>query len=164
MVRFRFSLGGLCALVLACGVGLAAAKSPTEPWVNGAFSGALLVLGIAVLGALFRQGPARVYWIGFAILGWGYLFLAFGPWCDSKVAPLLITKTVCEKLHFEFSASLPERPFVRQIPGTNLFMYGYQQIGHALTALLMGLLGGTLARWFAARPAEGSREMPGERA
>jgi hypothetical protein len=162
MVRFRFSLGGLCALVLACGVALAAAKSPTEPWVNGTFSGALLVLGIALLGALFRRGPARVYWIGFAILGWGDMLLAFGPWCDSKVAPLLITKTVCEQLHFSFSASLPERPFVRQIPGTTLVMYGYQQIGHALTALLMGLLGGTLARRFAARTVEEPGETPGD--
>ena len=96
------------------------------------------------------------------MLGWCYMFLAFGPWCDSKVAPLLITKTVCERLHFTFRTSLPQEPFVRKIPGTDLFMYGYQQIGHSLTALLMGLLGGTLAPGFAARPAEESRGTPGD--
>jgi MFS family permease len=162
MGRFRFSLAGLCAFTLVAGVALAAAREPTEPWANGAFSLALLVLGIALLGILFRRGSARAYWSGFALLGWGYMFLAFGPWCDAKVAPLLITKTVCEYLHFAFRTSLPTATVARQIPGTNLYMFGYQQIGHALTALLMGLLGGALARRF--HNAETRPEPPPEMA
>src|SRR5690349_6089113 len=102
MARFRFPLARLSAVVLVTAIAFAAARSPDEYWANGAFSFALLVLGIAALGAIFRKGPARAYWGGFALLGWGYILVAFGPWCDGKIAPLLITKTICEDLHFRF--------------------------------------------------------------
>jgi hypothetical protein len=153
MVRFRFSIAQLSAVVLVAGFIFAAAHSPTEPWANGAFSLALLVLGLALLGALFRRGPGRAYWRGFALLGWGYMMVAFGPWCDSHIAPLLITKTIGEWLHGSFRTTLVGQgiePFERRIPDSDLSMFGYQQIGHALSAMLAGLLGGAVARRFAA--------------
>lgn len=157
MPRFRFSLAGLSGLVLLAGIAAAAARSPSEAWANGAFSLAVLVLGLASLRAAFGRGLARDYWRGFTVMGWGYLFLAFGPWSDVHIAPLLLTKTIGELLHGRFMGLVEPgtgRVFYRIIPESQLFMFGYQQIGHALTALLAGLIGGSLARRLAAR-AEG---------
>ncbi len=153
MPRFRVSIGGLSALVLASAILMAAARSPTESWSNGTTSLALLVLGVALIGAMFRRGASRAYWAGFAWMGWGYLLLAFGPWCDLKIAPMLVTKTAGEKLHFRFPSDSGIEPYARQIPvaegGSSLSMFGYQQMGHSLSALLLGLLGAWLARTLA---------------
>lgn len=48
-------------------------------WVASAlFSGVTLILSAAVLFAIYREAERRAYWIGFAVLGWVYLFLCFG--------------------------------------------------------------------------------------
>jgi len=44
------------------------------------FTATLVVLLVAVLGAVGRTGTARVFWIGFAIAGSGYLWMAH--WAD----------------------------------------------------------------------------------
>jgi hypothetical protein len=149
MPRFRLTISGMSAVILVCAILLAAARSPNDLWSTAAFSASLLVLGVALIGALFARRARRTYWAGFAVLGWGYMLIVFGPWCDTHIAPLLITRSVFELVHFRFQGDLPERPYVRVIaPG--LVMFGYQQIAHSLTAVLLGLLGGTLARRFAA--------------
>lgn len=161
MPRFRISIGALSAVILGAAIVMAAARSPTESWSNGSTSLALLALVLAPAGAILRRGPARAYWAGFAGLGWGYLLLAFGPWSDSHIAPLLINKTIGEYLHFSLGRDPAGRIemvqfYRRTIPGTILSMYGHQQVAHSLSALLLGLLGGSLARRFAsAGPAPG---------
>ena len=167
MPRFRVSIGGLSALILAAGILMAAARSPTEPWANGTTSLALLILGVALTGAMFRRGAGRAYWAGFAWLGWGYLLLAFGPWCDLKIAPMLVTKTAGEFLHFHFPPSIAIRPYQRAIPvaegGSPLYMFGHQQMGHSLSALLLGLLGASLARHLASESEPGGEDRSDRR-
>lgn len=147
MGRFRVSLAGISGVFLVAGIVAAALRAPSERWASGAFSLAVLVLAAATLGACCAQGERRGYWGGFAILGWGYMFLCFGPWCDSKVAPLLFTKTLGEYAHDHFGHEAMFQEYTRDIPGTTIHMYGYQQVGHALSALLAGLLGGAVGRW-----------------
>ncbi|HEV3164060.1 MAG TPA: hypothetical protein VGZ22_08515, partial [Isosphaeraceae bacterium] len=62
-------------------------------------STALAACAIGTLGAIFRRGPRRAFWAGFAILGWGYLALAFGPWFASSVRPHLLTTRLFDLLH-----------------------------------------------------------------
>jgi hypothetical protein len=75
----RLSLAGLLGIVLAVAVGLAALSSPTDLWAATALSLTLAALGFAVVGALLRRGPARAYWVGLAVIGWGYLALSAVP-------------------------------------------------------------------------------------
>jgi hypothetical protein len=74
MKSFRFSLGsmflGVAAVCLAC----AALVKPNWIWVLTLQAASLGVLTLALLAALvYQRGAARAFWIGFAVVGWGYL-------------------------------------------------------------------------------------------
>ena len=36
----------------------------------------------ALVGVILSRGANRAYWIGFAVFGWGYLILIYGPYSD----------------------------------------------------------------------------------
>jgi hypothetical protein len=78
MGRASISIAGMLGVVLFGAVALAALRSGSDLWLSGVYTTALGVLGFATLGAVLRRGPARAYWVGFAIFGWGYLALANG--------------------------------------------------------------------------------------
>jgi hypothetical protein len=97
--RVRFSLAALLTAVLAIGVACAALRYASELWASAAFSRALVLLLGAVLGALFRRSASRAFWVGFALFGWAYLLLVFGPWFNSSVKPRLVTTRLITYLH-----------------------------------------------------------------
>jgi hypothetical protein len=76
MKGIRFSLRsmflGIAAVCLAC----AALVKPNWVWVLTLQAASLGVLTLALLAALiYQRGAARTFWIGFAVVGWGYLGL-----------------------------------------------------------------------------------------
>jgi hypothetical protein len=73
------SVAGLMGLVLLLAVGFAALRDPAELWAGVFYSLMLVVLLAAALGAALRPGRARAPWLGFALFGWGYFLLTFGP-------------------------------------------------------------------------------------
>ena len=81
-MRVRFSLRQLMALVAFVAIGCGGLIRPSVYLASLIFTGTLLVLLVAILGAVGRRGPARVFWIGFAIAGSGYLWLAH--WADEE--------------------------------------------------------------------------------
>jgi len=104
MEKLRFSMRGLligtAGFAIACGALVSASQ-----WIASLiFSATLAVLIVAVLGAVLRRGRPRAFWIGFAIVGWGYLWLAHTPindaitpavdkvWRLQDDGPLLTTK------------------------------------------------------------------------
>ena len=66
---------------------------------GGADSLALLVLTIALLGVLHRRGPGRAYWSSFALCGWLYLLVNFGPWFETQISPDLLTTALLDIMH-----------------------------------------------------------------
>ncbi len=99
MTRPRVSIAGLMAVVLFCGIGIAAVRSASPLWAGVVVTATLGVMASAILGAIFRQGERRAFWVGFALFGWGYLTLAFGPWFATEVKPLLATSIGIDALH-----------------------------------------------------------------
>jgi len=89
MSRPRFSIAGLMGMVLVVAVGVAALRSGSEDWAGIVSALTLGLLGVALLGVLFRQGPRRAFWSGFALFGWGYLALTMAPWFSGEVGPRL---------------------------------------------------------------------------
>lgn len=94
MPKARSSIARLMSLVLACGVGVAALHSPTPLWTATIYTLALALLGLAVPGLIYRTGPRRAFWVGFAAFGWGYWFLALSPWIGDQVRPHLFATTL----------------------------------------------------------------------
>lgn len=75
-------LSGLASLVLVAAVILASLRSPSPDWsfaVSAATLSALLVAAVAALAARPDE-RRRAFWIGFAVVGWGYYAAAHGPW------------------------------------------------------------------------------------
>lgn len=100
-MRLRFSLRQLMALVAFAAIGCGGLVRPSVFLASLAFTATLVVLLIAILAAVGRTGTARVFWIGFALAGWGYLWLAHWPdeeytvsnqWRLQTAGPLLTTK------------------------------------------------------------------------
>jgi hypothetical protein len=99
MTRPRVSIAGLMAVVLFCGIGIAAIRSASPLWAGVVMLATLGVMASAILGAIFRRGERRASWVGFALFGWGYLTLAFAPWFSTEVKPMLATSTGIDALH-----------------------------------------------------------------
>lgn len=136
----RFSIAGLMGIVLVTSLGLAALASASEAWAGAMLLLQWAILALAVVGAICRQGPARAWWLGFLLFGWGYQRLA-----ASSAIPLP-TDTLLEAIAAYVGAPfLPEpapggkfRPHYEPSP--------FEQIADALWGLLAAALGGLLAR------------------
>ena len=99
MMRLRYSLASLMGLVLFCAVAMAALRQADQVWASLLFSGAIVVLGTAVLAAVFARGARRGFWVGFCAFGWAYLALAFAPGFESDIRPRLMTAYLLDQLY-----------------------------------------------------------------
>jgi hypothetical protein len=75
MSVWRFSLVGLLAAVTFAAVACGALVNPNEWWTIGVTSASVALLAYAVLAASYGVGSRRAFWVGAAIVGWGYFGL-----------------------------------------------------------------------------------------
>jgi hypothetical protein len=99
MRRLRFSIASLLMLILVTGLGLAALRSPSRLWAGVLINLDLAVLTIAVIGAIYRRGAKRAYWLGLALGGWLYFILGFCPWFTTELGPQLLTTALLDILY-----------------------------------------------------------------
>jgi hypothetical protein len=69
----RFSILGLMGFVLAVAVAFAALRGANQYWAGGLLLALLGLLGYAALASIHGQGRARAAWLGFLVIGGGYL-------------------------------------------------------------------------------------------
>ena len=79
MRRFQFSLRALLGATVFVAVACSTLLYASDTIASVVFTVTAVVLLAAVLAALFRRGTSRAFWVGFAIFGWGYLWLAHWP-------------------------------------------------------------------------------------
>ena len=70
---------------------------------------AIGVLLAAVVGASVAAGRRRAFWLGFAVFGWAYGVLAFGPWLRDEIRPRLLTSTAIDVLGRALAPMPPEK-------------------------------------------------------
>jgi hypothetical protein len=73
----RLSVAGMMGVVLLAAMSAAALSAESEVWSSAIYSLALTTVGFAVVGAMLHRGPARAFWMGFALFGGMYAYLAF---------------------------------------------------------------------------------------
>jgi hypothetical protein len=143
----------VCILVLA--LAIAALRSASSSWVSAMFSMTLGLLLTAVLGVVYRHGSRRAFWLGFALFGWVYWLMSFGPWFDTWVATdLLLTrpiKALSYAMHpppvFEGTIQLgSSEDFASRASFQTLD--NFWRIGKSLAVLVVALLGGFVAVGF----------------
>jgi hypothetical protein len=95
MGRFRITLAVAMAAVVYLGFAFAAVLRPTALWAEAWSTGNLVVLAVAVLGAIYSKGCTKVFWGGFAIVCGGFLALNIFP-----AEPLhLVTRGLAERYY-----------------------------------------------------------------
>src|SRR4051794_34921237 len=87
MSQPRLSLSGLMVLVVFIGVGIAALRDASEPWAGIVLLLTLGLLGVSILGVVYRREARRAWWVGFALFGWGYAALTLAPWSKPDKLP-----------------------------------------------------------------------------
>lgn len=162
---WQFSVFALLMVVAFVSVACAALVYASLWWASICLTGAVIVHLVAVLGLVYRCGPARAFWLGFAVLGWGYLLLAFAPGLDRHIGHRLVTTKLLALLQPKLQRTPIQgnASYLALDPGANVLVittetgryyhpapqWGhFQQAGHSLTAILIGVLGGLLARYF----------------
>jgi hypothetical protein len=163
--RLRFSIAGLLLAILAIGSGLAALCRPSNLAANTVFSLLVLALSIAVIAALYRNGPARAFWTGFLAFGSSYAVLSLTP-SYQNLGHRLLTTVILDMLY----PSIPPLPrstntkpspwelwtgrprdydSFREHSGVSVSTTdSFLVIGHSLFAMLAAAGGGLLARRF----------------
>jgi hypothetical protein len=171
----HLTMVGLMVVVLIVGLDLAALRSPTGLWASALFTMTSGLLVAAILGIVYRRGPRRAFWLGFALFGWTYLLVSDGPWFSAEVQPVLLTTRLIEDLYPRLHppptnwpppqlvawnplgspADFPDSPWTVNHPH-------FRRIGHAVAAQLVAVLGGVLACLFeATRTKKGARDRGG---
>jgi hypothetical protein len=159
---------GLMTFVLICGVGTAALTASTTLWDHAVFSSTLLILTASILLAVYGR---RAFWLGFALFGWAYLVLTLIPPVEAR---LLSTKGLtwlgasAMNRHVTTVAFTAEGRTLAALEDGEVRLWdaatgapistggtpeNFRRIGHSLVALLLGLLGASLARWLQGRDA-----------
>jgi hypothetical protein len=166
--RPRITITRIGFLVAVVATTLAALRSGTAIWAGAMISITFFVMICSLLGVALERGMRRVYWSGFAALGWGYLILAYGPWLDFKIGRLLLGPNLFaylgELLHAGFVGggaggfrSVPVAALGASATGGGIGggwpfddMHA-MRIGISLEALFWAFAGGWVACYFAAR-------------
>jgi hypothetical protein len=166
MKRPRITIAHLILLVLVVATGLAAIRSGSAAWAGVMYSITYFAMICSLLGVALARGMRRIYWLGFATLGWSYLLLINVPWLDLKVGQFLVAPNLFAYLD-EVLHSDPQGPSgLQSLPAEMLAaaataggfdpgqsgvedLSDFQRIGLAMEALLWAFLGGWAACYFA---------------
>lgn len=100
----RYSIGVLMLVILACALGFAALHRPSLLWAAVFTSAALALLVASLILVAIRRGPRRAFWIGFAIAGWAYWFVAMAPWIAEELGPRQATTALIDLLYARLNA------------------------------------------------------------
>jgi len=161
----RLSIAGLCIVVAFCGIGFAALRSASEWWAGGLVTTTLGTLLVATLCASRRSEPGRTFWLGFALFGWVYLSGTLWPWPNSQANGLLTSKLLDRLFPVVHPEPPPEpspfdapdsfqlySPQGQPSPMTSASLFDrkllerhFQQIGHAIFALITATIGGLVS-------------------
>jgi hypothetical protein len=104
---FRFTLTGLLLFIALVALGITALIHASPTWASVVLTSTILVLFFAASRALAVCRHPHAFWAGFAVWGFGYLYLAFGSLAyslalgSSDVAESLLTTKL---LRVTFSA------------------------------------------------------------
>jgi hypothetical protein len=190
MTRFRFTIGSLILIVAVVAVALAAIRNASRPWAGAILSITFFALICSFLGIVLGRGMRRVYWSGFAVLGWSYILLMYVPWLGEHIGHFLLAPNLFEYLEEVVAAgaqseasgmggmgggalgglqSIPVEligafatggAFESGSPFISIYASDLQRIGMAMEALLWAFLGGWVACYFASGRGEERQSRP----
>ena len=138
MKRFRMTIRLGMALVLFAGLSFAALRGPSMWWVGGVLGCLIGLLLTACVGAMYRTGRERAFWLGIVVFGGGYLLLAQILSSDGTGNPVAIINRVLDWAdHRNVWLSIAQVP--RRNDGD------YSAVGNKLVMILVAMIGSVVA-------------------
>ena len=154
----RFSLRWLFVAILLIAVSVVALLNANAYWAGAARSTMFLILPLSMVIALASGGVARLFWIGFAIVG-AVQFWSLG-FAQGAAAGESLIEVGIEWLHTkvvrdvtievgQYQAGKLLRMVPRVVPRPNIDYF--RVVGHCVVSALLGLLGGCVGAWVYSR-------------
>jgi hypothetical protein len=176
MKRPQITIAQIILVVLVAAIGLAAIRSGSAAWAGAMFSITVFAMICSLLGVALGRGMRRIYWSGFATLGWSYLLLMYIPWLHGNVGRFLLAPNLFVYLEELLHADSPGGSGLQSLPlgilgatatggglgggfggGSGVGdLSDFVRIGLAMEALLWAFLGGWVACYFASGRDRGS--------
>lgn len=165
----RPTVKGLMFIVAVIGVAIAALIRPIKLWAIVLPLFQLTLCLTAILGSLFRRGPKRAFWVGFAVFGWAYFILTVVFFWQHDVvnSPMSFPRAVGESLAivigFLMVPGLGERVKMADVMAAIAALvqevddYSRFLVACSLLGLVFAVLGGLIARAFDSREAASAR-------
>jgi hypothetical protein len=156
MRHVRFTIARLLGLILFFGVVLAGLRSGSNDWFKSSYSLTFLMLVYAAIAARYRGA----FWYGFAIAGWAYFVVGFGPWIGSPSGsppPGAVNRNLVSSVVLEIVSDTMSRrdsPAWSTGPGRNLTRIIWANrggIAHCALTILFAFAGGLVSRALARR-------------
>jgi hypothetical protein len=140
---------GMVLVVAAFAMAFAALRSGSDLWFGAFYTFTVVLLLLAVIVARFRHGDEKAFWFGFAVFGWGFFLVGFGPWMNpvadsdeglvGRLNPSLLTS------RFIFFLVALLRKGANDIEDIDKITANTIGIAHLLIALSLALCGGMIA-------------------
>jgi hypothetical protein len=131
MNRFRVTIRSAMALVLFAGVGFAALRDPSVWWLGGVLACLIGLLLTACVGAMYRTGRERAFWLGIVVFGGGYLLLSRVLSTDATGNPVAFTNRALDT---------PALDLLKPQSADD-----YHAIGNLLVVILFAMIGSVVA-------------------
>jgi hypothetical protein len=87
MKRLQVSILTLILIIAACAMAFMALRTASDFWLSALYTFTTVLLLVAVIAARFRRGGEKAFWFGFAVFGWGFFLLGYGPWRTATSDP-----------------------------------------------------------------------------
>ena len=165
MHHLRVTIAQLLLVVFITAIGLAAIRSGSTAWSGALVSITYFAMICSLLGIALGRGTRRVYWTGFAMLGWSYLLLIYIPWLHENLGQYLLAPNLFEQIEVFLQTRESAGSGMQSVPlgvmGATATAGGFggatgaaglsdfARIGTSMEALLWAFLGGWAARYFA---------------
>jgi hypothetical protein len=77
MSRIRFSMTSAMLAIAFIALSLAGLRHEGTSWTRLLFMGVFFTMIVSILFAVYRKGDRRAFWLGFALVGWGFLLFTY---------------------------------------------------------------------------------------
>jgi hypothetical protein len=159
MTRFRFSLLGLGGMVAAAAMCCWALINASAWVASAALTLVGLVMSLSVVTALLAPRSARGLSTGFAVCGWLYLLMVFGP-LERRVGDSMLTTSLLEWAAQQMPGAMTDAVappggfvFAPRVPNTD-YLAAFADIGQAIFTVVFALAGGLLGQFVMRRTSQ----------
>jgi hypothetical protein len=129
LLGLRFSLKSFLGAVTFVALALASLLQPWRSWCPSfVLTGLLALMLFSIPCSIFAGERVRAFYVGFAIVSWGYFLLAFVPWFEMSVGRKLLANPIAEYICFAATGSLGDFPQFLKVTHT-LFMFVLAYVG-----------------------------------